>query len=85
MSWVTDYFADYERKRAEALAAAEREAAETGKELFDLERLEQLLNRRSRAREMEHRVDYYLLKPEMRTLAEYAESLLAGEPWDDTP
>lgn len=86
MSFATDYFAEYERKRAEQLADAERKAQESGKELFDLGRLEALLNRGSQAkREKDHRVAYYLLHPEMRTLAEYAQSLLDGEPWDDTP
>lgn len=84
MSWATDYFAEYERKRAEQLAEAETKAKESGKELFDLARLEQLLNRGSQAaREKDHRVNYYLLKPETRTLAEYAQNLLESEPWDD--
>jgi hypothetical protein len=86
MSWVTDYFDEGERKRAEQLAAAEQEARATGKELFDLAKLEQLLNRGSQARrENDHRMNYYLLRPEMRTLAEYAKSLIDGEPWEDAP
>lgn len=86
MSWVTDYFAEGERKRAEQLAAAEQEARATGKELFDLGKLEQLLNRGSQAsREADHRMNYYLLHPEMKTLAEYAKSVIAGEPWEDAP
>jgi hypothetical protein len=86
MSWATDYFAQYEKKRAEELAEAERKAGESGKELFDLARFETLLNRGSQAaREKDHRVNYYLLNPDMKTLAEYAKKLLENEPWDDTP
>jgi hypothetical protein len=86
MSFGPDYFAEYERRRAEQLSEAERRAGETGKEVFDLRRFEELLNRGSQAkREKDHRVAYYLLHPEMKTLAEYATSLLDGEPWDDTP
>jgi len=84
MSFATDYFAEYERKRAEQLAEAERKAVETGKELFDLARFEEALGRGSQAkREKDHRVAYYLLHPEMRTLAEYAKNLIDSEPWDD--
>lgn len=86
MSFATDYFAQYEKKRAEELAEAERKAKESGKELFDLKRLEELLNRGSQAkREKDHRVNYYLLNPELKTLAEYAQRLLDNEPWEDTP
>ncbi len=85
MTWATGYFARYERRRAEELAEAERRARETGKEPFDLARLEALLNRGSQgAREQDHRVNYYLLNPGMKTLAEYAMSLLESEPWDDS-
>jgi hypothetical protein len=86
MSFGTDLFAEYERKRAQQLAQAEREAQERGKEPFDLQRLEGLLNRGSQAkREKDHRLVYYLLQPELQTLAEYAQRLLDGEPWEDTP
>jgi hypothetical protein len=84
MSFATDHFAEYRRKRAAALAEAERQAAETGKEPFDLARLEAVLGRGSQARrEKDHRVGYYLLHPELRTLAEYAKLLIDAEPWED--
>lgn len=84
MSWITEYAAQVDRANAEGLAKAEQEARETGKELFDLKRLEQLLNRGSQAaRERGHRVCYYVLNAEMRTLEEYAKSLLDSEPWED--
>lgn len=86
MSWATDYFAEYERKRAEQLSEAERAARDNGKELFDLARFEKLLNRGSQAaREKDHRVNYYLLESELKTLAEYAQRLIDNEPWEDTP
>lgn len=79
MSWEADYFAGYEERRAAELAAAEQRAREDGKELFDLARFEQLLNRGSQARH------YYLLWSELRTLEAYAKKLLDHEPWEDTP
>ena len=84
MSWETDYFAEGERLRAEQLAAAEQRAKETGKELFDLARFEQLFNRGSqKVNEAQHRATYYLLYPELTTLADYAKKLLDAEPWND--
>ncbi len=84
MSFATDYAAEYERVRAAEFAEAERQAAETGRELFDLERLEAVLGRGSQARrEQDHRLGYYLLHPEFRTLAEYAKFLIDAEPWED--
>lgn len=86
MSWETDDFAGSEERRAAELAAAEQRAREDGKELFDLARFEQLLNRGSQARrEADHRTNYYLLWSELRTLQEYAQKLLDHEPWEDTP
>jgi len=73
MSWETDYFAEAERKRAAALAKAEEDARASGKELFDLARFETLYNLGPQAaNEMGHRVGYYLMHPEIRTLEEYA-------------
>jgi hypothetical protein len=84
MSWIVEYFDDADRQRAEQLATAEREARASGKELFDLARFEQLLDRGPQAgREADHRVNYYLLHPELRTLAEYAARLIENEPWED--
>jgi hypothetical protein len=81
---VSEHFAEVKRQNAEALAAAEQRARETGKEPFDLARLEQLLNRGSQAaREEGHRVAYYVFREELRTLAEYAQQLLDNEPWED--
>lgn len=81
---VSEYFEEGTRRRAEALAEAERRAAETGKERFDLARLEQLLNRGPQAARGEgHRVAYYLFREEVRTLAEYAQQLIDNEPWED--
>ena len=82
---VTKWFEEGERKTAESLAAAEQKARETGKEPFDLKRLEELLNRgRQERRERQHRVRYYVLCPELKTLADYAKLLLDEEPWEDT-
>jgi hypothetical protein len=84
MSHATEHAAEYWRRRAEQLAEAERQAAETGKELFDLARLEAVLGRGAQAgREKDHRIDYYLLHPEFRTLAEYAKFVVDAEPWED--
>ena len=86
MSRVTEYFAEAERNRTEELAKAERDAIESGKEPFDLKRLEQLLNRGSQAsRESGHRVNYYVFRSELLTLAAYAAYLVEIEPWEDTP
>ncbi len=85
MSWVTYYFAEAERNKAEDLAAAEREALASGKELFVLATFEQLLNRGSQApREPQHRANYYIFNSEIRTLAEYVAQLHANEPWEDS-
>ncbi len=71
------WYEGYERERAEQLAAAEQKARESGKEIFDLQRLEQVLNRGSqKANADQHRAQYYLLYPELRTLAEYAKKLI---------
>jgi hypothetical protein len=85
MSWVTDYFAEAEKRGAEELAEAEREAIASGKEPFDLAKLEELLNRGPQAaNEKQHRVNYYISRSEMRTLAEYVARLHANEPWQDS-
>ena len=68
-----------------ALAEAEAEAAEAGKEPFDLARLERLLGdeRGSLAdRERHLRMDYYVAHPEIPTLAKFAEFRLQQEVWD---
>lgn len=85
MSWASDYLAEGARKRVEALAKAEADARESGKELFNLRLLEAHLNRGSQARrEEDHRMNYYILNPEMRTLAEYAQWLLQNEQWENS-
>ena len=77
MSWETDFFAAADRKRAEQLARAEADAKVSGKELFDLARFEALYNRGAQAaNESQHRVHYYLMYPELRTLADYATMLI---------
>jgi hypothetical protein len=82
----SDLIARFERKRAQQLAEAEQQARESGKEPFDLARLEQLMNRGSLAgRVTQLHAAYYLLHREMNTLAEFAKSLIAGEPWEDAP
>ncbi|MCX5743985.1 MAG: hypothetical protein NT062_15965 [Proteobacteria bacterium] len=84
MSFATDFFADYEKQRADDLANAERDAAASGKELFDLARLEAILNRGPQAaREKDHQMNYYLLHAKFRTLAEYATWLIDSEPFED--
>jgi vacuolar-type H+-ATPase subunit H len=81
-----DLIAEAERKRAERLAEAEKQARETGKEPFDLARLEQLMNRGDLAgRASQLRAAYYLLHPELKTLAELAKIMIDGEPWEDAP
>ena len=83
-SEIAKWFDEAKRKEAEHLAEAEKAARESGKESFDLRRLEALLNRGSQARrEHDHRVRYYLLCPELLTLADYARRLLDDEPWED--
>jgi hypothetical protein len=73
MSWETDFFDEGNRMRAEQLAKAEAEAKASGKELFDLARFEHLYNQGSqKANENAHRMNYYLMYREIRTLAEYA-------------
>ena len=84
MSWITEHFAAAERKKAEELASAEREALASGKEAFDLATFEKLLNRGPQAaREQQHRANYYIFNRELRTLAEYVAQLHANEPWED--
>jgi len=82
-SWVVQHFEEAERLARESLAAAMCEAEAGGKEKFDLARFERLLNRGPQARrEQEHLNNYYIMRPECRTLQAYVNDLLAGEPWD---
>jgi len=82
MSWVTRYFAEADKSRAEELEKAEREAIASGKEPFDLPKFEQLLNRGPQDKRVaDHRYSYYISHAEFRTLAEYAAYLLDNEPW----
>lgn len=86
MSWITDELAEYERLRAEALAEAERDARAGGKEPFDLAKLERLLARGPLAdSEQDHRVHYYLMCPDLKTLEDYVKRLHEHEPWVDAP
>lgn len=85
MSWITDYFAEGRESRARELAEAEREAVASGKEPFDLARLEALLNRGPQsAREADHRRLYYVHQAELHTLAAYAKWLRDNEIWENT-
>jgi hypothetical protein len=85
---VTSFDELFRRSEAEndaALALAEAAAAETGKEPFDLSRLEQLLGEERgslAARERRLRSSYYVSHPELRTLAEFAAFRLEQEVWD---
>lgn len=80
MSWETDFFDEGNRMRAEQLAKAEAEAKASGKELFDLKRFEALYNQGSQAaNENAHRMNYYLMYREIRTLAEYAKLMRERE------
>jgi hypothetical protein len=78
----------YGRREAQEdadLAAAETEAAATGKEPFDLAHLEQLLGEEPgalAASERRLRASYHLAHPELRTLAAFAEFRLEMEVWD---
>jgi len=84
MGYASELAARRKRENAEALAKAIDEAARVGKEAFDLARLEALLGRGSQLRrEDELRESYFISHPEMRTLAEYAEHLLAIEQGSD--
>lgn len=73
-----DMLRQQQEEEEAAIAKAEAEAIASGKELFDLSRLEQLLgeapgSRAENARSL--RRSYYLFHHPMRTLAEFAELL----------
>ena len=76
MTQETDYmFAAADAEDAADLAAAEREAAATGKEPFSYARLEELLGAEPPEVEELLRLQYYVRYTEMRTLAELADML----------
>jgi len=81
---VNEYTALLMKRRldnAKALADAIRQAQIDGKEPFDWETF-----RMSGAvphGEDEHRFDYYVMKSEMRTMAEYIAHRKAMDPWED--
>ena len=73
------------REAQDDAALAEAEAAEAGKEPFDLARLEQLLGEELGSladSERSLRMSYYIAHPELRTLAEFVEFRLEQEVWD---
>ncbi len=78
----------HERLKAQAaaeLAAAERDAIASGKEPFDLAKLEVLLKRGPQAtREQGHREAYYISYRDVKSLDEYVARLRAIEPYEDS-
>ncbi len=85
MAPADELFRRLEARNDAALAEAEAEAAEAGKEPFDLSRLEQLLGeeRGSLAdRERYLRMSYYVAHHELQTLAQFAEFRIQQEVWD---
>ena len=82
---VRAFFEQRKNEDREALERAEREARASGKEPFDLAKLEQLLMRGPQAkREDHHRASYYIFNPELQTLTEYVALLHRIEPWEDS-
>jgi len=80
-----ELFRRLEAQNDAGLAVAEAEAAATGKEPFDLARLERLLGEGPGSlaeRERRLRMSYYVAHPEIRTLAAFAEFRLEMEVWD---
>jgi hypothetical protein len=81
---VDALFAALEAQNAHDLAEAERWATAGGKEPFALDRLEELLHEAPGSlaeREGSLRSKYYLLYPQIRTLAAYAELIRELEVW----
>ena len=79
-------FSAVEAENAADLAEAEREAEVTGKEPFDWERLSKLLGVSTGGQaQNEHslRSRYYLLYPEIRTLAEFSTVINENEVWNE--
>lgn len=78
----------HDRLKAQAaaeLAAAERDAIASGKEPFDLAKLEALLKRGPQAaREQGHREAYYISYRDVKSLGEYVARLRAIEPYEDS-
>jgi hypothetical protein len=78
----------HDRLKAQAaaeLAAAERAAIASGKEPFDLAKLETLLKRGPQAaREQGHREAYYISYRDVKSLDEYVARLRAIEPYEDS-
>jgi len=74
--FVNDLFRRKREQAARELEEAEREAAASGKEPFDMARLDELLGEAPGTGESEAallREKYYLLYPDIHTLAEFAE------------
>ena len=72
-------------ENARDLEIAEREGTASGKEPFDLRRLNELMGRAldwGQTREQALREMYYISYPEIRTLAEFAELRRRAEMWE---
>ncbi|MEO6457395.1 MAG: hypothetical protein ABIO92_03840 [Chloroflexia bacterium] len=83
--FVTALFRRKREQAARELEEAEREAAASGKEPFDLARLNELLGAppdMNIQREAGLRESYYISHPEIRTLTEYAELRRILEMWE---
>jgi hypothetical protein len=82
MSDIDDLFAARDAENAAALAKAEAEARASGKELFSLARLEELLGEGSlREREASLKLRYYVGHPEIKNLADFVAHLGEHEVW----
>ena len=72
-------------ENARALERAEQEGAASGKELFDLRRLNEVMGRAldwGLSREQALKEMYYISYPEIRTLAEFGELRHRLEVWE---
>jgi len=77
-------FRQSQERRADELAAAERDAAARGKEAFDAVLLAALLGEKDAAQgatDDRLREKYYVGHPEILTLSDFADLLRRLEPW----
>ena len=83
--FVREHHRRIREENARDLERAEREGAASGKEPFDMRRLNELMGRDldwGLSREQALREMYYISYPEIRTLAAFAEFRHEVEPWE---